>query len=105
MVFCAAIVNPMTEVKAVGDHVMNLMLTIYQGFLPVGHVCRQWTAPPRLRAQAIGPAVERSMTARGLQPDDITFATLLDVCIEKSNVSAVSEILNLSTKGIIKLAL
>ena len=41
----------------------------------------------------------RAMMAQGLQPDDITFATLLDVCIEENNVSVVSEIINLSSEG------
>lgn len=39
------------------------------------------------------------MTSRGLHPDDITFATLLDVCIEENNMSAIGEIVKLSTEG------
>jgi len=41
----------------------------------------------------------RGMVTRGLQPDDITFATLLDACIEENNTTAIGEIVSLSTEG------
>jgi len=41
----------------------------------------------------------RGMVLRGLRPDDITFATLLDACIEENNTSAIGEIVSLSTEG------
>jgi len=41
----------------------------------------------------------REMIARSLKPDDVTFATILDVCIEESNFAAIGEIVNLSMEG------
>jgi len=41
----------------------------------------------------------RGMVSRGLQPDDITFATLLDACLEDNNTSAIGEIVRFSTEG------
>jgi len=39
----------------------------------------------------------RGMIARRLQPDDITFATLLDGCIKENDMGAIGEIVKLST--------
>lgn len=39
----------------------------------------------------------REMSRRGIEPDDITFATLLDACIEDNNVDAVGEVVSLFT--------
>jgi len=41
----------------------------------------------------------REMISRGLQPDDVTFATILDVCIGENNFAAIGEIVNLSVEG------
>merc|ERR1719246_422043 len=39
------------------------------------------------------------MLSRGLQPDDITFATLMDACIEENVVGVISEIVNVSLEA------
>lgn len=41
----------------------------------------------------------RGMITRGLQPDDITFATLLDACIKENDMCAIGEIVKMSTDG------
>jgi len=41
----------------------------------------------------------RGMVLRGLRPDDITFATLLDVCIKENYMGAIGEIVNVSLQG------
>lgn len=41
----------------------------------------------------------RGMVSRGLQPDDITFATLLDACIKENDMGAIGEIVKMSMDG------